>query len=54
MVKLATIIITETVDLTTLVTETVEEITPVEEPINETVTSEEVAPKPAKKRNVNV
>lgn len=46
--------ITEPVEPTTLVTETVEEITPVEEPINETVTSEEVAPKPVKKRNVNV
>lgn len=43
-----------TVEPTVLVTEPVEEIMPVEEPINETATTEEVAAKPIKKRNVNV
>lgn len=49
--------ITETGELSTLVAETVEEITTVEEPIieiEETVTTEEITPKPVKKRNVNV
>ena len=49
--------ITETIELTTLVTETLEEVTPVDEVpaiVNESATTEEVAPKPAKKRNVNV